>query len=107
MTDPTFPPFFFDGNRYAKTIDTEEGWWELVAAYEGDVDRLLAAKNAPLSDVVGLPSHYHLHAPDVQTGAMETFGFRREHHGGTLTLGTWARARGFDLAASAARRPRA
>ena len=105
MLNPTFPPFFFDGNLFAAKIDTEPRWWELVAAYEGDVARLLEAKNAPLSKVVGLPSHYHLGAPDVQTGAMESFGFRREHIG-TLTLEAWARARGYDLRASAERRPR-
>ncbi len=39
----TFRPFYFDGNRFFKIVDSVAAWWELITAYDGDVDNLLKA----------------------------------------------------------------
>ncbi len=102
-----FPAFYFDGNKWFGGVDSEEAWCELVSAYEGDVQRVLGARNALHADLAALPENYHLDAPAVREGDLETFGFRREHKDGAVTLDEWARARGVDLAALYAARARA
>ena len=102
----TFPPFYFDGNRWSGKVDSDARWCELALAYEGDVPRVLRARNAPRAELAALPANYHLDAPAVRDGDLESFGFRREHVGG-VTLAAWSRARGLDLTAVFARRSRA
>mgnify|MGYP000423240811 CR=1 FL=1 len=96
-----FPTFYFDGNRWFGVVDSDERWCELVAAYDGAVQRLLGATNAPRSEVAELPAGHHLDAPEVRQSETESFGFRCEHVG-AVTLGAWARTRGYDLAAGLA-----
>lgn len=93
-------PFFFDGNQWSGAVDSVAKWRLLVSAYPV-LDKLLGAKMAPHGAIRALPVEYHLAAPDVTHGAMPSFGFRREHLDGTVTLGEWARAQGMDLRAMA------
>jgi hypothetical protein len=78
-------PFFFDGNRWFDTVDSAAQWRRLVDEYLGDVDRLLGAV---------------VQSPDVVSGGVLRFGFRRKR-AGAVTLGEWASARGVDLRALA------
>jgi hypothetical protein len=93
-------PFFFDGNQWSGTVDSAAKWRLLVGAYPV-MDKLLSAKMAPQGAIRALPIDYHLAAPGVLDGAMPSFGIRREHIDGTVTLGEWARAQGMDLRALA------
>jgi hypothetical protein len=98
-----FAPFYFDGNRRFGLVDSPEKWAEFVFAYEGDVGRLLEATQAPMADISSLPPAYHFGTPGVRTGEIPSFGFRREHLAGTITLAAWAAEHEMDLWAMAAR----
>ena len=99
----TFAPFFFDGNSWHGRVDGPEKLAELLRWY--DVEDILRAKIAPVSEIAELPADYHLGAMGVRTGAMPSFGWRSEHTG-TVTLVEWARNRGIDLRAMAEKIPR-
>ena len=98
-----FIPFYFDSNRWFGLVDGPEKWFELIAAHEGDTDRLLGALNAPLENIMSLPPFYHLDSPEVRRGEIPSFGFRREHLSGTITLEAWSDRVGMDLRAAAVR----
>jgi len=97
-----FTPFFFDGNRWFQLVDCPEKWRDLLSAYDGELERLLSAKEASLSSIRALPPTYHFGTPGVRTGAIPSFGFRREHIDGVSTLEEWAARMGMDLRALAA-----
>ncbi len=101
----SFTPFYFDGNQWFGVVDTPAAWQSLAATYL--LDRLLSATKAPQSEMAHLPERYFAGAPGVLRGSLPSFGFRREHQAGTLTLGEWARARGMDLRALADQRAQA
>ena len=97
--------FFFDGNKWFGTVSTQGDWWQLLAHYP-DVDAVLGAHMAMLSNIDELPEGYHMGSPGVRVGKIPSFGFRREHiaHKG-VTLEQWAQARAMDLRKIAERKP--
>ena len=107
MSVPLTHPFFFDGNRWFGVVKTQEDWWQLLGAYP-DIESVLGANMAELSNINELPESYHMGAPGVRTGDTPSFGFRREHiaHKG-VSLEQWTQARASDLRAIAARKPSA
>ncbi len=100
----TFPPFSFDGNQWFGCVDSDARWCELVAAYQGDVARVLGATTAPRTEPAALPASDSGEAR-VQDDDPERFSFRHDPRG-AVTLAAWSRARGYDLAAAFARRTR-
>ena len=92
-----FTPFFFDGNRWFQMVDSPQRWRELIRAYDGGIEQLLATKEAALSNIKELPPTYHFGTPGVRTGAIPSFGFRREHMDGVSSLEEWAKRAGMDL----------
>lgn len=76
-----FIPFFFDGNQWFNTVDSPDMWKNLLKTYE--LEKVLDAKMAPQSD--------------TRKASIANFGFRREHHGGTVRLEDWAKQQGMDL----------
>lgn len=106
----SFPVFYFDANSWFGLVDSVDRWQELVSAYGETperLDRLLEAKMAPQSEINELPEAYFAGDPEVVTGQVPSFGFRREHIGGTIKLGEWAKSRACDLRKLAMSRPMA
>lgn len=98
-----FVPFYFDSNSWFGPVDNAMKWVELVAAQ--GLDDVLNAKMAPVMEIDETPEKYHLGSMDVRSGKMRSFGFRREHQNGTVTLEQWSKNRGMDLRGLGESRP--
>lgn len=91
-----FFPFLFDSNNLFRVVDSPSVWRDLVQAEDHTIGQLLEARIAPRSEIQKLPADYFMGSMGVLTGAMPSFGFRREHTG-EVTLGEWASAQGVNL----------
>ncbi len=107
MNVPLSHPFYFDGNQWFGKVETREDWWELIAVYP-DIEAVLKANKAMVTDTSGMPKEYFLGAQGVRDGSLPSFGFRREHIVDKgVTLEQWAQARGINLRILAERKPSA
>jgi hypothetical protein len=99
-----FPVFYFDSDGWFGVVDSVARWFDLLATCSTDenVEQVLAAKMAPLTEVKGSPLAYFLGAAPVHDGKIPSFGFRREHLSGAVRLENWTKNRGTDLRALAA-----
>jgi hypothetical protein len=102
----TVPKFYFDGNEWCGVVDSSVRWFDLLASYPADegLVSVLDAKMAPSLEVQELPRNYFLGATPVHDGTIPSFGFRCEHLSGNVRLEDWAKNRGCDLRALAAKR---
>jgi hypothetical protein len=80
-------------------VDSAEQWQSLLRVYK--LEKVLAAMMAPIGDIINLPPMYFVGSPGVHSGKIPSFGFRREHQGGMVTLEQWASGKGMDLRALA------
>ena len=102
-----FVPFFFDGNRWFGKVTCSEEWFSLLATY--DLEQVLTSKMAPQLELDELPPEYHFGAMEVRKEflPMPSFGHRREHAPGTVSLEEWAKNRGMNLRNLSKQKPEA
>jgi hypothetical protein len=98
-----FVPFWYESNQWFKAVRDEETFFDLLRYH--DVDQVLDAKMAPMTEIVGeLPDNYYAFGEEAAVrDGLPSFGYRREHLRGVVRLEDWARTRGMDLRAIAAR----
>ena len=90
-----FIPFYFDANQFFGTIDSTKEFHRLLGYY--DLETVLDCKMAQVMEIDELPKNYHMGSMGVRSGDLRSFGLRREHIPGTVTLEDWAKNRGMDL----------